>query len=76
MYKYPGGNEHKWVLKGSPVRGQMVNILGFMGHGICVNSPVPMSLQKQPQTVYKHTGAACPIKLFTEIGDCTGPGGW
>lgn len=64
MYKYPGGNEHKWVLKGSPVKGQMVNILGFMGHGICVNSPVPMSLQKQPQTVYKHTGVARPIKTI------------
>lgn len=64
VYKYPGGNEHKWVLKGSPVKGQMVNILGFMGHGICVNSPVPMSLQKQPQTVYKHTGVARPIKTI------------
>lgn len=41
-----------------------------------VSTPhVPVSLQKQPQTVYERTGVACPTKLFTETGDCTGPGG-
>lgn len=62
VFKHLGGNKPKCVLKGFPVKSQVVNILGFMGHGICVNSLVPVSLQKQPQTVHKRTGMDCAIK--------------
>lgn len=69
MCKYPGGNEHKRVLKGSPGKGQMVNSLGFMDHGICINPCKCQCRCKSSHRQYISTRAwPVPLKLFTEIG--------